>query len=248
MITRIAGEERQILDTIIRKTYGWNKKEDWISLSSFEECTAIKQRNVRRALKRLIEKKIVSVNNEQSRKPKYSFNKLYNEWVSVEKKTGLLNNDLCSIMSLDVVNNEHKEGSIMTTTIDTTKDIIQKISIADLKEIFNYWNGLGIIKHKVIDKYKVHLIKALKDYSLEELKEAMLNFKTIIEGKEYYWNHRWGLGDFLTRKNGIDTFTTVNKPFENFKKDKKGSEEVKKAQGKSSVLKLLEEHERSKRK
>lgn len=219
MITRIAGEERQILDTIIRKTYGWRKKSDWISFSSFEECTGIKQRNVRRALKKLIEKQIVSVNTEHERRPKYSFNKHYNDWISVEKKTGTVNNDRGSIMSLGEVNNEHKEGSIMTTTTDTIKDTIQKTDIAVIKGIFDYWNSLGIMKHRRIDKFKVHLFAAVNIYSVEEIQEAMMNHKKIIESKEHYWTHKFGLAEFLIQKNGIEKFLTENKPFENWRQD-----------------------------
>jgi len=38
---RISGEERQLLDCIIRKTYGWNKKVDEISLSQFMKMTGM---------------------------------------------------------------------------------------------------------------------------------------------------------------------------------------------------------------
>jgi len=39
---RIPGEERQVLDCILRKTYGWNKCEDAISLTQFMEMTGLK--------------------------------------------------------------------------------------------------------------------------------------------------------------------------------------------------------------
>ena len=38
---RIPGVERQVLDAIIRKTYGWHKKKDAISLSQFVEMTGV---------------------------------------------------------------------------------------------------------------------------------------------------------------------------------------------------------------
>jgi phage replication O-like protein O len=40
---RIPGEERQVLDVIIRKTYAYGKKEDRISLSQFHDMTRIKK-------------------------------------------------------------------------------------------------------------------------------------------------------------------------------------------------------------
>ena len=59
--TRIPGEERQVLDAIIRKTYGWHKCEDKISMGQIAQMTGMKRPNVARALKNLISKKIVTV-------------------------------------------------------------------------------------------------------------------------------------------------------------------------------------------
>lgn len=58
---RIPGEEMQVLNVILRKTYGWNKCEDAISLSQFVEMTMIKKPNVVRAIQGLLSKKIISV-------------------------------------------------------------------------------------------------------------------------------------------------------------------------------------------
>ena len=43
---RIPGEQRQVLDYIIRETYGWRKKEDGIALSQFVQATGLKKQNV----------------------------------------------------------------------------------------------------------------------------------------------------------------------------------------------------------
>ena len=40
------------------------------------------------------------------------------------------------------------------------------------------------------------------------------------EGKEYFFNYRWTLKEFLTR--GLDRFLDSNLPFENFLLDKEG--------------------------
>ncbi len=50
---RISGEEWQCLCVIFRKTYGWHKKEDWISLSQFNLLTKLKKPNIFRAIKKL---------------------------------------------------------------------------------------------------------------------------------------------------------------------------------------------------
>ena len=50
---KIPSEARRVLDVIFRKTYGFNKKEDEISLSQFNKATNILIPNVVRAIKTL---------------------------------------------------------------------------------------------------------------------------------------------------------------------------------------------------
>src|SRR3990167_4577653 len=56
---RISGEEWQILLVVLRKTYGFHKKEDHISLSQFQKYTGLKRPNVIRGIKKLVAKKIL---------------------------------------------------------------------------------------------------------------------------------------------------------------------------------------------
>ena len=56
---RIPGEQMQVLWVIIRKTYGYNKKEDKISNSQFCELTGLKKPAVCRAINGLVDKKVV---------------------------------------------------------------------------------------------------------------------------------------------------------------------------------------------
>jgi len=56
---RIPGEARQVLDVIIRKTYGFHKKEDWISLKTFCNSTMLSKPAVCRAINNLRLKNII---------------------------------------------------------------------------------------------------------------------------------------------------------------------------------------------
>ena len=56
---RIPGEARQILDVILRKTYGWGKKEDNISLSQFQKNTNLSKPNICRGINKLINMNII---------------------------------------------------------------------------------------------------------------------------------------------------------------------------------------------
>ena len=52
--TRIPGEARQVLDAIIRKTYGWGKTSDDISLSQFMIMTGLSKSTICKAVKKLL--------------------------------------------------------------------------------------------------------------------------------------------------------------------------------------------------
>ena len=83
----IPARERQCLDFIIRQTFGYNRKEDRISLSQFEKATGLKKRSVRDCLRSLEEKRLIIVTPGTFRTPKcYQFNKYYDQW-SVQKNT-----------------------------------------------------------------------------------------------------------------------------------------------------------------
>lgn len=73
---RIPGEVMQIIFTVMRQTYGYNKKEDWIANSLFIKKTGLTKGNVSRALSKAITHKLVIKNDNKLR-----LNKHYNEWI-----------------------------------------------------------------------------------------------------------------------------------------------------------------------
>jgi len=83
--TKLASGERQILDVILRKTYGFNKKQDRISYQQFEDATTLKRRAIIYVVQNLQAKKMIKVwknrNDEQNEPNLYQFNKDYDEWV-----------------------------------------------------------------------------------------------------------------------------------------------------------------------
>jgi phage replication O-like protein O len=84
---RLSGEEVQVLWVILRKTYGWHKKEDAISLSQFSELTGLSRQHVLRAIKKLLPKMVITVSNNGNRHPNtYKFNKNFDDWKVLPKK------------------------------------------------------------------------------------------------------------------------------------------------------------------
>jgi phage replication O-like protein O len=116
---RIPGEARQMLDVIIRKTYGFNKKEDQIATSQFCELTGLKPFIIHRARKRLLLSKLITVSkNANSQIISYSFQKDYSIWIAVSK------NAQCAKKSSTVckkVLNSKQNCSPTVTIIDVHK-------------------------------------------------------------------------------------------------------------------------------
>jgi len=52
--TYLSSYESQVLWAIFRKTYGWHKKEDWITNTQIAEMTGIAESHISRTLKKLI--------------------------------------------------------------------------------------------------------------------------------------------------------------------------------------------------
>ncbi|MFA5379847.1 MAG: replication protein [Dehalococcoidia bacterium] len=62
MRTNFSAYDRRVLDCILRKTYGWNRKTDRISYSQFTEETGINRRHVARSISKLLDRNIITVN------------------------------------------------------------------------------------------------------------------------------------------------------------------------------------------
>lgn len=110
---RIPGEQMQCTLFIIRKTYGYNKTWDNISSSQFVKATGMNKGNVGRAIRALIDKKIV-VKKDNKHIPSYRFNKDYNKWKSLSKKTTVVKKDNRALSK--------KTPTIDITTIDNDPD------------------------------------------------------------------------------------------------------------------------------
>ncbi len=76
---RINGEAQQILYVIFRKTYGFSKKEDAISLSQFCDATKLERAHVCRAITKLTDLHIV-LRRRSKRTTFYSLNKNWEQW------------------------------------------------------------------------------------------------------------------------------------------------------------------------
>lgn len=127
---RIPGEAGQILFVIIRQTYGYQKKEDRISISQFCEKTGLKKSNVCRAIAKLVKMNIVIQKNYGCKSIKgYSINKDYEKWSKVLQKD-------ISLISKEITNCTPK-GDIQKKEIYIREAIDSfKLINSDYKSLF----------------------------------------------------------------------------------------------------------------
>ena len=112
---------------ILRKTYGWDKKEDQISNSQFSESTGIMRKHIPRILKKLLSRNIIyrvspiqgtGVPHSGDRYIiSYGFQKNFDEWVRCPLNRGL---------SPKQDQGVPQTGSRVSPKQGTTKDILQK--------------------------------------------------------------------------------------------------------------------------
>lgn len=116
---RIPGEARQVLDVILRKTYGFSKKEDVISLSQFCSSTGIKKPNVIRVLKQLQTMNLI-IKNDNANPQIYKFNKDYSGWRPLSKKiTNVIKNDNKSLSKMiPTINNIKKKETFCPNSVE----------------------------------------------------------------------------------------------------------------------------------
>jgi phage replication O-like protein O len=121
---RIPGEARQVFDAILLKTYGFNKKEDAISLSQLADMTGLQTSEVCRALRKLVSMNLIGKKASSSMNI-WQVNKHYHEWKVLAKKP-LANSPLAK-KPKGTGESANQVLAKKPDTIDTlTKDNLQK--------------------------------------------------------------------------------------------------------------------------
>ena len=186
---RIPGEARQIFDTILRKTYGFGKKEDSISLSQFVLFTSIKKPNICASLKQL-KKMNVIIQKDNDIANIYSINKDHTAWKPLSKRITL------SKRIIPVIQKDNVSLSKKIPTIDnnTKETITKEIYILEFEYLWKlYPNKDG--KKEALRHYKasvkteqdrLDIKKALDNY----LKSGKVNNGYVKNGSTWFNNWR----------------------------------------------------------
>lgn len=166
----MSGNEWMIWWVVLRKTWGWKKKEDRISLTQFQKFTGLSRPAVVLALERLVAKNVLVAKPLPLGK-EFSFNKDYETWTSSEKATSSIINTKVVAKPLPSI-----VAKPLHTKDTTTKDTIQKTIIhknvlgfgnPDINECQSYFLQVFQLPEEDCSKgqsrqYWNHLIRASK--------------------------------------------------------------------------------------
>lgn len=86
---QLTGAEYQVVLYVIRKTWGFNKKDGWITAQQFVDFTGRTEEGVYKAIRSLREKNILHTERMDGKPTIYSFNKDFNSWVGVYYSSGV---------------------------------------------------------------------------------------------------------------------------------------------------------------
>lgn len=195
---RISGEEMQCLWVILRKTYGWGKDEDIITLGQFKMMTNIKKPNIKRALNKLLSKKIIIINIDNVGMKIYKINKDLEDWRPLSKK--ITTGKALSKKIIGVINIDNRSISGVKETV-----IKERINYCGFAELWNetVTGNLPKIRNqnKLSSSRKEAIKKAWKDYN--KLDDWRQIFQALSESP-----HHQGDND----RNWIAYFDWILKP------------------------------------
>jgi phage replication O-like protein O len=184
---RISGEARQCLDVIFRKTYGFNKKYDKISLSQFCLLTKMRKGDVCRALLKLNKLNIIISKKANDNITSYRFNKDFDTWKPLAKKLIVSKKANASLAK--------KRHTKETNTKEILSSNDDKKLNQDVKSIIDYWfvKWQGVYGTKPIvsgGKFTKVAKPVIKAVGLEKSKKVCDSY--FLTDNEMYRKQSWG--------------------------------------------------------
>lgn len=173
--TYMSSYESQVMWSIFIKTYGFKKKEDWISNSQFVSLTKMHKAHVSRTIKKLILRRIVTQTGN-----KIAFQKDAALWCELPKQVTVTQT------GNSVAHLGNKELPKQADTIDTlTKDTIQKIlatKVANLNESLSLFKGVNPSYERLFSNktQRAALERMIAKYGEPKVKNMLAQLPSIV--------------------------------------------------------------------
>ena len=199
---RIPGEARQLLDLILRLTYGFNQKAADISLNKFVSGTGLNKPAIIRGLNKLQRMNLISViqkDNGDTRK--YSFIKQYELWKPLSKKIMPVISVIQKDNGIKIAFNVFRPNPRYANLLET-------------------WNKLGFNQLSIINSLVFRALEVLfeEGFTDKDICTWINNYKLIINDGNYIYSYKWTLLKFLEK--GNDYFRDLASAKDNFRADK----------------------------
>lgn len=174
----LSSYEFRVLIIILRKTYGYQKKADWISFSQFRELTNLPDSHISRTLKILLQRKILTKGGKS-----IGLNKDYEQWGDLPK--GVNTHHLpkgVSVLTKGGKKNLPKGADTKESKETITKEIIPTVLVAsppgkrnpELNELVGYADQLHFVLQGNLVENRRSAYNCLKKYGLEASQRLVL--------------------------------------------------------------------------
>ena len=174
---RLSTYEFNIIFAIIRKTYGWGQKDDWISLDQLSKITGIASQHCSRTLKKLLIKKIVIKNIKA-----IGINKQTSEWLPIQVLPK-------QVVPIQVFNTTQTGIQVLPKQVDTKETITKENARECLNE---FWRVYPIKKEKkkCLELFQKISPELLPDI-LEAIKDQKIEKEFLKGGNQFCpeWKH-----------------------------------------------------------
>lgn len=89
-----------------------------------------------------------------------------------------------------------------------------------VRDLFDHYQSLNIIKHKKLNSdMKKNAKKALKEYEIEDIKQAMSNYATVFKSDHHWFDVKYTFADIMRIKD-IGKFLDEAEPLEKFRRNR----------------------------
>ena len=217
MNPHISSEAKCLM--LLLMQYAWNGNDDvFPSVETIIYHLNWSKDRFQKYKKELTEKGFIVVSQAKSEQGQFSHN-IYK--LSPEKEYIPTEAGNCVPGESDSNNTKYIYNNI-NNNINNKKRIEAEKAASEVIEIFEYWNTKKNLRtHKKLDD-KMHkaVIKALKNYHIDDILDAIDRYDEIL-GSDYYFNTVWSLDKFLRQQNALPDFLEDGTKWLSYKADKK---------------------------
>lgn len=184
--TQLSGYESRVIWVIFRKTYGWHKKEENLTLEKISELTNIGNiSHISRTVSRLVGRKIITKNGKF-----FSFQKDYDLWEKLPKMVTTLtkngNKKLPKMVNSEPVYIKEKEKKLIKRkTITNVIVATPQYGNPEINELLKYADNQKFILQGTQKGNRFSASNMIKKFGLDDSKK-FVDLAIKCRGKQFF--------------------------------------------------------------